>query len=57
MRRVILYLDPNETARTGLTPVASPDLLNQVQPLFWERVNRELKHAGALPESAFIDQC
>lgn len=52
-QNIILYLDPTEAGRTALAPVAPLDLLDRVHPLFWERANRELKHAGALPESDY----
>ena len=53
-QNTILYLDDALAAQMGLPPVASPALLDLVHPLFWERANRELKYAGALPESEYL---
>jgi SAM-dependent methyltransferase len=55
-QNTVLYLDAAEAEQTGLVPITSPDLLDKVHPLFWERANRELKRAGALPESAYADE-
>lgn len=54
-QNTILYLDGAEIERTGVEPVASLAFLDKVHPLFWERANRELERAGALPESAWAD--
>lgn len=53
-QNIVLYLDAESARKTGLTPVASPALLDMVHPLFWERANRELRYAGALPESEYL---
>lgn len=52
-QNVVLYLDTAMAARLALTPTPSA-LLDVVHPLFWERANRELKYAGALPESEYL---
>lgn len=52
-QNVVLYLDALTAAQLGLTPIA-PALLDRVHPLFWERANRELNYAGALPESEYL---
>ena len=52
-QNVVLYLDAKTATQLGLTPT-SPALLDRVHPLFWERANRELKYAGALPESEYL---
>ncbi|WP_375451300.1 class I SAM-dependent methyltransferase [uncultured Devosia sp.] len=53
-QNIVLYLDAEAAQQTGLQPVAAPALLDMVHPLFWERANRELEHAGALPESEYL---
>jgi SAM-dependent methyltransferase len=53
-QNTILYLNEALAAEMELPPVASPSLLDVVHPLFWERANRELKYAGALPESEYL---
>jgi SAM-dependent methyltransferase len=55
-QNIILYLAPATAEQSGLTPTAERELLDVVHPLFWERANRELKHAGALPESSYLKQ-
>jgi SAM-dependent methyltransferase len=52
-QNVVLYLDADTAARSGLAPTPAA-LLDRVHPLFWERANRELKYAGALPESEYL---
>ncbi len=52
-QNVVLYLDEATAAQLGLTPTPAA-LLDRVHPLFWERANRELKYAGALPESEVL---
>lgn len=47
-QNAVLYLDA--TTAAGLTPTA-PALLDRVHPAFWNRANRELQYAKALPES------
>ncbi len=53
-QNIVLYLDGTCAKTAGLTQVASPTLLDLVHPLFWERANRELRYAGALPESEYL---
>lgn len=55
-QNIILYLDTASAKRSGLVPVSNPKQLDIVHPLFWERANRELKHAGAIPESEYLKQ-
>jgi hypothetical protein len=52
-QNAVLYLDAPSAAALALTPTPA-HLLDCVHPLFWERANRELKHAGALPESEYL---
>ena len=52
-QNVVLYLDADTASTLALTPTP-PALLDRVHPLFWERANRELKYAGALPESEYL---
>jgi len=50
-QNAVLYLADATTL--GLTPIA-PDLLDRVHPAFWNRANRELNYANALPESEVL---
>jgi SAM-dependent methyltransferase len=52
-QNVVLYLDAASAASLGLTP-AEPGLLDRVHPAFWDRANRELQYANALPESELL---
>lgn len=52
-QNAILYLDAASTAALALTPT-DPALLDRVHPAFWDRANRELKYANALPESEVL---
>ena len=52
-QNTILYMDAELGGRLGLVETRA-DLLDTVHPLFWERANRELKYAGALPESEVL---
>lgn len=52
-QNVILYLNAETGSRLGLTPTP-PKLLDRVHPAFWERANRELHYANALPESEVL---
>lgn len=52
-QNAVLYLDA--TTEVGLTPTA-PALLDRVHPAFWNRANRELQYANALPESEVLRQ-
>jgi SAM-dependent methyltransferase len=52
-QNAVLYLDAKTAAALALTPTPSA-LLDRVHPLFWERANRELGYAGALPESEYL---
>ena len=51
-QNTILYLDAT-TATLSLTPT-EPALLDRVHPAFWNRANRELAYANALPESEVL---
>jgi len=53
-QNTILYLAPDLAAASGLSPTM-PGLLDRVHPDFWNRANRELDYAGALPESVYLD--
>lgn len=50
----ILYLHEQVPLPAGLAPVADLGSLDLVHPAFWERANRELRYAGALPESEYL---
>ena len=52
-QNIVLYLDAPTASALGLTPT-DPALLDRVHPLFWERANRELRYANALPESEVL---
>lgn len=52
-QNVVLYLRQDVGRQLSLTPTA-PQLLDKVHPAFWERANRELRCAGALPESEVL---
>lgn len=52
-QNVVLYLDGPTAAALGLAPTA-PERLDLVHPAFWNRANRELRYAGALPESEVL---
>ncbi|WP_127753228.1 class I SAM-dependent methyltransferase [Devosia sp. 1566] len=52
-QNIVLYLDSQTAQRLGLPPTA-PALLDRVHPAFWERANRELRYANALPESEVL---
>jgi SAM-dependent methyltransferase len=52
-QNAVLYLDAKTAAALALMPTPSA-LLDRVHPLFWERANRELGYAGALPESEYL---
>lgn len=52
-QNLVLYLDAQTGQRLGLTPTA-PALLDRVHPTFWDRANRELGYASALPESEVL---
>jgi len=54
-QNTILYLRPELAERLGLTP-SETALLDRVHPAFWDRANRELKYANALPESEVLRQ-
>lgn len=49
-QNIVLYLDDQSAADLGLAPT-DPSQLDRVHPSFWERANRELRYANALPES------
>ena len=49
----MLYLDDATAAALGLSRT-EPGLLDRVHPAFWNRANRELAYAGALPESEIL---
>ncbi len=52
-QNAILYLRPELAEELGLTP-SRIALLDRVHPAFWDRANRELKYANALPESEVL---
>ena len=52
-QNTILYLRPDLAERLGLTPNDAAQL-DRVHPAFWDRANRELKYANALPESEVL---
>jgi SAM-dependent methyltransferase len=52
-QNAILYLDDASRRALALTP-ADPTELDRVHPSFWERANRELRYANALPESEVL---
>ncbi len=52
-QNAILYLDASTAAALKLQPT-DPALLDIVHPTFWERANRELGYANALPESEVL---
>lgn len=52
-QNVILYLDAKTASGLSLTPT-EPALLDRVHPAFWNRANRELRYANALPESEVL---
>ncbi len=52
-QNVVLYLDAATAETLALTPT-EPALLDRVHPAFWNRANRELKYANALPESEVL---
>ena len=52
-QNAVLYLD--QASRTSLAlPPTDPAQLDYVHPSFWERANRELRYANALPESEVL---
>ena len=52
-QNAVLYLDSATAERLQLTP-SDPALLDTVHPAFWNRANRELQYANALPESEVL---
>jgi hypothetical protein len=52
-QNIVLYLDGTTSRALGLAPT-DPALLDRVHPSFWERANRELRYANALPESEVL---
>ena len=50
----ILFLAGTMERPAGLQPVSELGTLDIVHPAFWERANRELKYANALPESEYL---
>lgn len=52
-QNVLLYLAAGHRSAQGLTR-APIETLDIVHPRFWERANRELAYAGALPESEVL---
>lgn len=52
-QNAVLYLDDATAAGLSLTPT-EPNLLDRVHPAFWDRANRELAYADALPESEVL---
>ena len=54
-QNTILYLDQATAANLAVLSTP-PGLLDRVHPSFWERANRELRYANALPESEILRQ-
>lgn len=52
-QNAVLYLDDITATNLSLTPT-EPALLDRVHPAFWNRANRELHYANALPESEVL---
>lgn len=52
-QNAVLYLDRATAGRLALTP-DDPALLDKIHPAFWNRANRELRYANALPESEVL---
>lgn len=52
-QNVVLYLDAETAASLGLA-ATDRALLDRVHPAFWDRANRELRYANALPESEVL---
>lgn len=52
-QNIIVYTSAPELLADA-EPVADLSLLDRVHPWFWDRANRELKYAGALPESEYL---
>jgi SAM-dependent methyltransferase len=52
-QNAVLYLDAETAGRLGLAATDAA-LLDRVHPAFWDRANRELKYANALPESEVL---
>ncbi|KQX40335.1 hypothetical protein ASD04_06815 [Devosia sp. Root436] len=52
-QNAVLYLDAATATALSLMPTA-PSLLDKVHPAFWNRANRELRYANALPESEVL---
>ncbi|HEV7346190.1 MAG TPA: methyltransferase domain-containing protein [Devosia sp.] len=52
-QNTVLYLDAPTAASLGLAPT-DPPLLDRIHPAFWDRANRELRYANALPESEVL---
>ncbi|WP_316355999.1 hypothetical protein [Devosia sp.] len=52
-QNIVLYLDETTAQGLALTPT-EPALLDRVHPAFWNRANRELQYANALPESEVL---
>lgn len=53
-QNIVLYVTPAQRDDLGLSSPEDLALLDVVHPAFWERANRELVHAGALPESSYL---
>lgn len=53
-QNILLYLAEGHPAAGQLTAVRRLETLDIVHPRFWERANRELAYAGALPESEVL---
>lgn len=54
-QNTLLFLHPATADALGLRP-DDPALLDRVHPAFWDRANRELRYANALPESEVLRQ-
>ncbi|GLQ54357.1 class I SAM-dependent methyltransferase [Devosia nitrariae] len=53
-QNILVYLADGHPAAGQLTAVHRLETLDIVHPRFWERANRELVYAGALPESEVL---
>jgi SAM-dependent methyltransferase len=52
-QNTVIYLDGPTSRALGFVPT-DPALLDRVHPSYWERANRELQYANALPESEVL---
>lgn len=52
-QNVVLYLNAETASMLDVLPT-DPQQLDRIHPRFWERANRELRYADALPESEVL---